>query len=501
MSPPPTDAGAFLYDQEALWRRAQTDTDLMACRQLAGDLQADLYLVGGTVRDFLLRGRWSADRDVVALPANGAETSTDSPLAQALARRFADQTGGSLVSLDPGHGIYRVVLPDRERYVDIADAMNGCIEADLRRRDLTVNALGLDLFTGSLLDPTGGLADCQRRTIRMVSRENLLDDPLRLLRVFRIAAAIRAEAIDPGTFQVVQAHKGVVLNSAPERIQLELLKLLDATPCFAALQACADSGLLEVLLPEMTPMRAIPANGHHHLGLFEHTLELVRQCERLLTEIPEETRAWVLREGPGGVRRLALIKLACLFHDLGKPDTQGEKKTADGDIRLTFYGHEQVSETLTHDICRRLKTGNDVRDFVGALTRWHLYPCQFGVNSPRKSLLRFFRRMGELTPDLLLLALADRHSTCGPDVSAELLKTAHENHLFLMRRFFEEQPVMRKPRVLNGHQVMQHLGILPGPELKKILSALEEAQQLGDVVTGEDALRWIEQFRSTGDHT
>ncbi len=438
------------------------------------------WLVGGAVRDWLHTGNIAHDLDFALVDCR----------AETLAKTLADAPGGHLVPLDADFGIHRVVF-DGGPVVDLSDALHNDLGRDLARRDLTVNAMALDLHSGELLDPFDGQADLAAGRIRMVSAGNLLEDPLRLLRVFRLAATLGAREIDAATMQVVRDQPQAVWGAAPERIQYELLRLLDATPCFDALQAMADSGLLEAIIPDLTPMRAIGASGFHHLGLFEHSLELVRQCERLLPELPEPTRAWVSRPFNQNFSRLAYLKLACLLHDIGKPATRGTRLDPDHGERLTFYGHEEVGEQMAGPWLGRLKFGNEARDYVKKLIRWHLYPCQFGPESSRRSVLRFYRRMGAETPDVLLLALADRHSSCGCWISDDEIQKAHDDHIWLMADYAREEPVLKTPRLLSGHDVMAVLGLPPGPHLKPILEALQEAQQLGEISTPEEARAWL----------
>lgn len=462
---------------------------------IAQNLGLEILLVGGAVRDALLTGERSDDLDFLVIHHQPDHT------AKALAEQVAKTLQGSFVPLDEKFGIYRVVVHQSDQsadpvYLDFSDALENNLEQDLARRDLTINALAWHPTTAELIDHFDGVTHLQNGIIQAISETNFTDDPLRLIRIFRMAACLQDKInprvhISEDTMAIVKTHQSKIYQVAAERIQYELFRMVSASHCFQALQAMADCGLLETLFPEMTPMRQIPSNGHHHLGLFEHTLELVRQAERLILELPEADQGYFFKKfETSPLTHAGLVKLACLFHDLGKPDTMAIKSTPTGD-RFTFYTHEQVSESLTSDICNRLKTGSSVKEALKFLTRWHLYPCQFGEQSPRKSVLRFYRKMGVFTPDVLLLALADRHSTLGPDVTRDILETAHHNHLWLLQNYHQEQSVLQLPKLLNGHQVMQVLNIKPGPKLKEILNALEEAQQLGEIQTEEEALSWV----------
>ena len=453
---------------------------------MAKNKGASLYLVGGAVRDWLLNSHLSDDLDFMVLSMS----------AENLARGIANRLGGYYVLLDPTFGIHRVVLKEAEvesisqdLTLDISDGLDNSLEIDLGRRDLTVNAMALDLLNGELIDPYNGQTDLEHKSIRMVSEVNLLDDPLRLLRVFRIAAQIQSKTIDSATMDVVNQYKVKVLESAPERIHYEFLKMLSTEPCFPYLQMMADSGLLETLIPELIPARSIPPSGYHHLGLFEHTLELVKQSEILIHELPDKAQNHIRSPFNTFSNRYGLLKLACLLHDIGKPETLGQRE----DGRLTFYGHDELSETMTESVCKRWRVSNEVTQFVKKLVRWHLYPCQFGQTSPRKSVLRFFRRMGTDTPDVVLLALADRFSARGPGLKAEELHKSHQDHLWLVEQFYAEAETLTLPRLINGRDVMEVLNLLPGPKIKEILESLREAQQLGEVHTSEQAKDWIKR--------
>jgi len=473
-------------------------------QQLAQAQGGTAYLVGGAVRDWLLTGQLPLDLDFTLLNCDAAE----------LAKLLADTAAGHLVPLDWEFGIHRVVFDDGLN-VDLANALENNLHTDLARRDLTMNALALDLNTGELIDICNGKKDLENRVIRMVSEFNLLDDPLRMLRVFRMAASIQPPLereisnpsenqpvhFDEATLAVVREHGAKLWESAAERISYELFRLLSAEHCFPALKVMADCRLLEVIIPELTPMRALGSSGFHHLGLFDHTLELVRQAEILFEECPARAQEWLRQAFTPAVTRFGLVKLGCLLHDIGKPDTMGTKEDPVHGQRLTFYGHEELGAEMAEPLLKKLKVSNDIRAYLTKLVRWHLYPCQFGPQSPRKSVLRFYRRMGEETFDILLLALADRHSACGDWLDPADMEASHQAHLWLMRNFEVEEEVLQLPRLLNGNEIMQLLHIGPGPHLKEMLEALQEAQQLHEISTKEEAQAWLlEHFGKPEDH-
>ena len=470
------------------------------------------HLVGGAIRDCLL-GNVSPNTPVrdwdIVLTCKSTEPNHNNQESRKelqgrvhqLALRLSLQLKGHYVLLDSVWGIHRIVLDvdnpvlPQGGCIDLACALDNSIQSDLARRDLSINSMAVplssDLCGLTLIDPHGGQSDLETQTIRMLGESNMIEDPLRLLRVFRFGTLFKAPEWDQETLACVNQHRALINQSAAERVQTELLKLLSARVCFPSVKAMARTGLLEVILPELVPTREVPPNTHHHLGLFEHTLELIRQSEQLFEELPQTAQSSLLESLNGTVNRFGIVKLACLLHDIGKPATM----QVHSESKTTFYGHEQLSATMGDDISQRLKLSGDLSQRVHHLVRWHLYPCQFGPESPRKSVLRFYRRIGEAVPDLVLLALADRYSTQGPAITPEMLQTAHQNHLWLLNDYYAQQPVLSLPRLLNGNQIMEALQRPPGPWLKTVLEALTEAQQLGEIQTPEEALSWIKEIQ------
>jgi hypothetical protein len=361
--------------------------------------------------------------------------------------------------------------------LDFAEADD--LAADLARRDLTMNAIAWD--GKQFWDPFDGRKALARQSIEFISEANALDDPLRLLRVFRMASQFDAPMLHPDTLRVVQTHAARLADAAPERITYEWLKLLQGRRCFPLLQSMLATGLLEVLLPELTATRAIPANGAHHLPLLEHTLELVNQFEQL----PLAT--FGLEPFPSPADQ-ALIKFACLLHDIAKPATMTQGPQG----RLRFYGHDLQGEAMTQVIAARFRLSNEQTRRLKRLVRWHLYPCQFGPETPRRSLVRFFHKTEPDTIPLLLLALADRLSTRGDGVTNTMIETAYAAHCWLMQAYqAHRDTVAAQPLWINGQDVMQTLQLPPGPQIGRWLGRIKEAQALGEFSDRSTALAWL----------
>lgn len=439
------------------------------------------FLVGGVVRDWLFHGRLSADIDAVVPP------ELAKPIAQAVAERLS----GKLICLDPQFGIYRVIVFPSLKMIDIAGCIGPDITADLMRRDMTVNALGYNPVTRELLDPAGGLTDLTAGRIRMVSRKNMLDDPLRLIRLFRVGTELGFTDYDAETLALVQENGSRLFRSAVERIHYEWMKLLSAPRCFSHIQLMASVGLLERLFPELSAMHPIPGNDYHHLPLFEHTLELLNQAEIHFPQLPQEIRSALNEPVTPFATRMAVCRLACLFHDLGKPATMSYEPATG---RYKFYEHDRVSEILVWGIAQRFPWGKDITRSVMALVRQHLYPGDLLKPSVGdKAFRRFFRRVGTLLPEMILLAIADRYSAQGPKVTRKDLETQKDGLIDLWHRAeavrAAEPPVVR---LLSGRKIMAILGLTPGPQVGKLAKAVDEAYLNGEISTEAEAIDWLQ---------
>ncbi len=448
------------------------------------------YLVGGAVRDLLL-GRKPRDLDVVL-------QGKPLPLAQSLEQDLQCKA----IVLRESPGVVRLAWHGGAQILDLLE-LEGTLEQDLRRRDCTVNAMALRLVGGAeglgaeLQDPLGGKKDLEARLLRMTCEKALLQDPLRVLRVFRLSAQL-AFNVERETEAAIKRHASVVRQAAPERVQEELLLLLDSTPCYEALKGCVASGVLLHVLPELGPLRGVGQDGYHHLDAFDHTLEVVRAVEGVLlgqqpllrAELLERARTALARPFLAGCSEVAMLKLAALLHDLGKPLTRTVEE--DG---THFYRHSVVGEEMATAIGERLRFSREAQRRVALLVREHLRPgflADLEPPSPR-ALNRFFRRLGGEAVAALLLGLADRMAARGPAASEEwlvrLARTANE----LLAEHFRRLGHPEAKVLLDGHQIMARYGLQPGRLVGKALALLRRAQEEGLVHTPEQAQAFLDE--------
>jgi tRNA nucleotidyltransferase/poly(A) polymerase len=443
-------------------------TPLAAARgALAG---SEAWLVGGAVRDRLL-GRPTDDLDI---------SLRGEP--RRAARAIARATNGTAFQLSGAFGAWRVVGPGHSWHVDLVELRDADIAADLAARDFTINAMAEPLAGGDVLDPHGGVADLEARTVRMVSAGALAEDPLRTLRAVRLVTELDL-SLDPATGEAVARHAAAIDDVAPERVFGELKRIVTSSRARAGLSLMESHGLLAVVLPELLALKGVEQNVFHHLDVYDHTLEVldaVAALERgeLGAEIAErlaEPLGDELTKGGG-------MRFAALLHDAAKPATRGELP----DGRVTFVGHDAAGADLARSVLGRLRASSRLSDYVAALTLHHLRLGFLVHERPldRRSVWRYLRATAPYSPEVTIFTVADRLATRGRNAEGAIaahIELAHEMLAFALADAPAE-PVIR------GDELAAELGIRPGPVLGELLARLEEDRFAGLISSREDAV-------------
>ncbi|MBU2548737.1 MAG: HD domain-containing protein [Proteobacteria bacterium] len=453
-------------------------------RALAAVVEAaagPVYLVGGSVRDLLM------DRDLHDL-----DLALSGPL-EGVAARAARTLGARAVPMGrPPLTMFRLV--HHGLILDLCPLEGPDIETDLCRRDLTVNAMGLELEAGGrigrLVDPCGGRRDLETRKARFVSEANVLADPLRMLRLFRFSAVLGLEP-DPDSLALVARHAARIQTSAGERVREELLQLLAAPRAAETVGRMLDQGLLEALVPELTVLRGLGQNEFHHLDVLAHTMLAFSELEAALDGafLPGWAGAiqdWLSRPG-----RPARLKLALLLHDLGKPAAFGH--TEDG--RVHFYNHDRIGRDMALEIGDRMRLSVEERDEIGFLIRhhlhiFHLHEARRQGGLTRRGVFRFARLAGDRLWGLVLHAWADAAATLGPAQQEQGGPAALREFLddLLGEIELQRRAADRAPNLVTGRDLMQALDLEPSPLIGRLLEAVAEARALGRIATREEAL-------------
>jgi poly(A) polymerase len=445
------------------------------------------WVVGGTVRDELL-GRSVVDVDLAV--AGDAERA---------ARALAAELRGPVFQLSETFGAWRVIDRRGGKTYDLTPLQGDTIEADLSKRDFTVNAMARELEGGGeLIDPHGGSRDLDSRLLRVVGPTAYEDDPLRPLRLARFAAEL-GFAPDPDTERLTRDAAPRVTSAAPERIFAELRRMLVAEGAVEGVRLSDRLGLLAAVLPELAELHGVEQSQYHHLDVFEHTIEVLAaqielegRLEELFGESAGPLRVVLDQPLADELTRGQALRLGALLHDIGKPATRGVR--ADG--RITFIGHDSLGEQMVRALCRRLRASERLSRFVEGLTRHHLVVGFMVRHRPldRRAVYQYLRHTSPVEVEVTVLSCADRLATRGKNAERAIAA-----HLELARELMQEALAWRAsgpPKLpLRGDELAERLGIEPGPELGRLLGELEAAAFAGEVGSPEQMVELAGRLR------
>lgn len=446
-----------------------------------------IYIVGGTVRDLYL-GEKSYDRDIIVCDADAKE----------FAIKLHNIFDSAYVPLDEENHIYRIVLHEKEdenhqSMIDITNPLGGNIEQDLQRRDLTINAIAVDIHSGDILDLFGGISDLKNKTLNYIEESNFVDDPLRLLRVYRFQALLGFE-LSAETISAVCKYTGLINKPAKERINYELMKLFSGKYSANALLNMNKTWLLEEIFPVVNELKQVPPNTHHHLDLLHHSIETVKQIQFIYENSEEKVKAHLDKVDFGGFSRLAHLKLAGFLHDIGKFSTWTIDKNTG---RHRFIKHDDAGAKLVKPILKNLCFSNKQITYISEMIKNHIYPSQLMTSQDvnEKAMTRYLRKLEDNVIDNIILAKADRLSARGEVITEEMVEANIKNLDKLLEFYFCSLETLKPlPKLLDGNDIMQILNIKPSPKLGEILNALHESQLNGDITTKEDAIEFIKQL-------
>ncbi|GAB4406145.1 MAG: CCA tRNA nucleotidyltransferase [Anaerolineales bacterium] len=459
--------------------------------ELVGQWEPSAFLVGGSVRDLLL-GRAVHDIDIV-VPRD----------ALALGRRVADALGGAFYPLDEQRDVARVLFSwhGTPFSLDVAALRGPDLEADLRARDFTVNAMAMplgDLRREAIVDPTGGLADLTAGVLRPVSGDVFRDDPVRTLRVVRFVHELGLMAA-PGLEQAVAAHAPLLAQVASERVRDEVNRMA-ALPAFGACLRDMDRlGLLDVFLPELAGLRGVAQPLPHRWDALEHSLRTVEAVEALagaeaggpwgdfaaaLGPLRQDVADYLAVSVAPGESRLALLKLAAALHDVGKPATRTEEGG-----RVRFYNHPQVGADMAAQALTRLRYSAAAVALVSGVVREHMWLLSLvrTRSVTNRALYRFHRALGDGAVAAALLFLGDLFAT-QPVEQDPNWPAAQAIVQRVLQACLREPHIVSPQPVVSGRDLMTALNLGEGPIIGTLLEAIREAQAEGKVATRDDAL-------------
>ena len=488
----------LVKERQQIYAPEEASSLLARLREILTERSIDCYIVGGFIRDGLL-GRLNNDIDVVV---SGDASSTASYVSRALQAK--------LVPLDDINQVYRVVirLDTGLWYLDFA-SMRGSIEEDLSNRDFTINAIAIrpqqlegENIQEHTVDPCNGQQDLKDGIIRAISDSSFQQDPARLLRAVRFAATLNF-SIEPDTESRIRRDSGLITTVAAERLLIELSHILESPRTYQSLRSMDYLGLLDPLMPELSHTRGVAQPKEHFWNVFDHSIETVAAVERLLRQREDRDQDELLSSVPwtaeimqhfaqeiaGGRTRGAILKMAALLHDVGKPVT----KTIEQDGRMRFLGHPHEGAAIAAGPMDRLRLSNREIKMIQLMTEHHMRPGYLvGEEMPtRRAIYRYFRDTADVGIDTLFLGLADHLAARGPTLDPDEWRRHTATMRYMLSQRFEEQATVVPPRLIDGHVLVEKLGLTPGPQIGELLEAVREAQAAGEIDSAEEALDFV----------
>jgi poly(A) polymerase len=512
------------YDEAATVALSDFDARLGSVARALSGLGVTGHVFGGAVRDALL-GRPTADLDL----------AVDGP-APAIGPKLAEALGGTYFNLDQERGIGRVTVAGADPLtVDVTGAVPGTdIEKHLRRSDFSINAMAVALGDFSdgvapsgrtqrgrtpngrtgVIDPTGGIHDLRLGTVRAVSPAALDDDPVRLMRGPRFAAAL-GFTLEAATQNWICDRAPLITSVSPERVRDELVKLLDAPGVTRSLRMLEKLGLLLAVLPELDASKGVTQPPeHHYYDVFNHLLEAPGMSELVLGD-PGDSKAlkyvprfegmsdYFARPVADGASRSTLLRLAALLHDVSKPAA----KTVEPSGRVRFFEHGPLGAKVCTDLMARLRFSRKASQHVATMVEYHLRPGQAaapGSLPSHRAVYRYHRDLGDVSVDTLYLNLADYMAAKGPDILTPGYDlTEWKLHCGAVERLGEGPDSQRAADnspsgLVDGKGIMDELSLEPGPVVGELLEMVKEATAVGEIGSRDDALALVRRALKSG---
>lgn len=521
----------FLVERLAAF--VESEPALTAAGELARSFGCRIHLVGGAVRDLIL-GRETVDLDFIL----------EGPAAPFL-RALGKEHGHRVVTFRK-RGIVDHRIRTARREWDFVERGRRSLVQEIMRRDFSLNAIAYDVVARRVRDPGHGLRDIRARRLRALSNGIFRDDPLRMLRAVRLQAEIDDLRIERRTAAMIAKEAARIRRVSPERVKAEIDRILASAEPSLAFERFETLGLLQHVLPELDPLRGLVQNRYHHLDAFDHTLAALRAADDGARALARGLPRIVFASDPlPGVRpvttaaargrpaldllplggqepqgtasrspirsstslvrpvrradrlppeRARLLRWALLLHDTGKAETRSRGENGE----IHFYLHERASARISRAVLRRLRTSRAETAAIERLVSLHLrlsIPSE-GEMTPR-ALRRIVKEAGTLTPLLVLHSLADKIASRGPSHARVLASLRRAGRALLETWRLEAERARRAPPLLDGHDIMDALGIAPGPEIGRLLSEIEELSLSGEIATREEALSWLARLGAT----
>ncbi len=467
-----------------------------ACKE-----DVSIYIVGGFIRDLMMGYDLSKKIDIdFTLNTNIASFT----------KKVSDKFKADYIILNRDFNTIRIIIRDFDfdYQMDFTEFKGKTIQEDLYKRDFTVNAVAIELgkFLNAkskkdlrkyLIYPTNTLKHFCNKKIVSVNSNSLIDDSLRMLRAFSIGAHLTFE-IEKNTLREINENKMAIHKISFERIRDEIFRLLSTDNSYKYILKMAETGLFDEIFPELKNGKNIEQGPYHKFDVYYHSLECIKQFESILGKIYQDDYLRVrlkkiLEDYISGYRsQKALLKLALLYHDVGKPNV---RFIEDGKIK--FWGHEKVSQDITEEMAKRYRLSNAEMKSLKNMVYNHMRPGHLveQKESTKKARYRFFKDAGLNTPLVILLSIADKYATAGELITKQSMRD-HEKFLIkLLKEYFHIQERIEPEKLIDGNDIMKILDIKPSPMVGKIIEEVELLQMQNKIKNKKQAIAFIEKYK------
>ena len=502
--------------QKILQHISLTD-ELINISRIISNSGVSSYIVGGFIRDSLI-GIKTVDIDI-AVSNKVSEIGT----------LLAKKTNGKCITLDKKRNIYRVITGTlySNIQIDIVEAATG-IKNDLMNRDFTINSMAINMSDVAkmskttigikdIIDPYNGIKDLESNKLQLTSPNSLREDPVRLIRAIRISSQLNLE-ISSTLKDAIFEQSHLINKPARERIRAEFLNILKQKNSSKWLREMDSLGLLTQIIPEIEHTKGVSQPKEHYWDVFNHLIESVNKIEEIfeycLSKNPQNTTIGTqfMSQIPthptidchfnsiagNGHTRVTASKLACLLHDISKPETKTIEETG----RIRFLKHAEKGAKISEIILKNLKCSNSLINIVSSQILYHLRPGQISQKSEmpsEKAIKKYYRDLGTVAIDTLYLNMADYLAAKGP----LLEQSDWEKYCLvindILKNGLNKNIPDKIPNLISGQDIMNRLNLDPGPLIGNILTKVQDAQEDGIIKNKEEALKYIEKFTSLGE--
>jgi tRNA nucleotidyltransferase/poly(A) polymerase len=471
------------------------------------DPEDKIYLVGGAIRDVLL-GKPGHDLDFIVVGNT-----------QRIAKKVARVLSGKSFILDDKRQTVRVIYgqQNQPKFTLDFNALQGKnIQADLRNRDFTINSIAVDLNSLDIwIDPLHGITDLKNKKLVLCGPDSLKDDPVRILRAFRFASEHFLQFTKPLKIAITKTVS-LVKTTSRERQRDELFQILSIQNSIAAIQELEQYGVLGELFPEFVQMKGIQLPDAASIDLWAHTINVFNKSEALLEVLigPPEFERVIdpslanIIEGLSGFKeqiqkhfsnsiqvkrnRKSLFLFAVLCHDIGAPNSA----FMDWDAQIHFYGHEVEGAKQIVRIAKRFALSNDEIEYLQKFISNHSqvdHLSNFPSEALDRFVFRYFKQTGDVGIDLCLFSLVDLISRNDQVVSQEQIDSRLKVVAYVLDTYWIRK-MMNQKMIMGGEQIMRVLHIRPGAVVGKALEILQKEQAIGNIITLQDAEKFIKNW-------